>query len=59
MSTNYKTKHTPGFLKSLLCECMCVQSLYMAFAINITNGRGLSNEAHHELLLKKSKVMLY
>ena len=25
----------------------------MAFAIDITNGRGLSNEARRELLLKK------
>ena len=25
----------------------------MAFAIDITGGRGLSNETHHELLLKK------
>ena len=31
----------------------------MALAIDITDGRGLSNEAHRELLLKKSKVMLY
>ena len=31
----------------------------MALAIDITNGRGLSNEARRELLLKKSKVMLY
>ena len=28
----------------------------MAFAINITNGRGLSNEVRRELLLKKNKV---
>ena len=25
----------------------------MAFAIDMTNGRGLSNEVRHELLLKK------
>ena len=31
----------------------------MALAIDITDGRDLSNEAHRELLLKKSKVMLY
>ena len=36
----------------------------MALAIDITDGLGLINEAHHELrtvelLLKKSKVMLY
>ena len=31
----------------------------MALAINITDGRGLSNKARLELLLKKSKVMLY
>ena len=31
----------------------------MALAIDITDGRGFSNEARHELLLKKSKVMLY
>ena len=35
------------------------QSLYMALAIDIIDGRGLSNEARRELLLKKSKVMLY
>ena len=29
----------------------------LALAIDITNGRGLSNEARCELLLKKSKVM--
>ena len=28
------------------------QSLYMALAIDITYGRGLSNEARRELLLK-------
>ena len=27
----------------------------MALAIDITDGRGLSNEAHHELLLKKEQ----
>ena len=31
----------------------------MALAIDKTDGRGLSNEARRELLLKKSKVMLY
>ena len=31
----------------------------MTLAIDINNGRGLSKKAHHELLLKKSKVMLY
>ena len=31
----------------------------MALAIDITDGRGLSNETRRELLLKKSKVMLY
>ena len=35
------------------------QSLYMALAIDITDGRGLSNEARRELLLKESKIMLY
>ena len=34
------------------------KSLYMALAINITDGCDLSNEAHHALLLKKNKVML-
>ena len=29
----------------------------MALAVDITDGRGLSKEACHELLLKKSKVM--
>ena len=32
------------------------QSLYMALAINITDGCALSNEVCRELLLKKSKV---
>ena len=31
----------------------------MALAINITDGRGLSNNSHLLLLLKKSKVMQY
>ena len=31
----------------------------MTFAINITDGRGLSNEERRELQPKKSKVMLY
>ena len=31
------------------------QSLYMTLAIDITDGRGLSNEVHHELLLKKEQ----
>ena len=31
----------------------------MALAIDITDGRGLGNEARHELQLKKSKVILY
>ena len=31
----------------------------MAFAIDIADGRDLSNEVHHELLSKKRKVMLY
>ena len=30
-------------------------SLYMALAINITDGRGHNNKAHHELLLKKEQ----
>ena len=33
------------------------QFLYMTIAIDIIDGRGLSNEACRELLLKKSKVM--
>ena len=33
--------------------------LCMALAINTSDGRGFSNEAHHELLPKKNKVMLY
>ena len=37
----------------------CLQFLYMAFAIDTIDGRGLSNEARCELLPKKSKVMLY
>ena len=32
------------------------QCLYMTLAVNV---HGLSNEAHHGLLPKKSKVMLY
>ena len=35
------------------------QFVYMALAIDITDGCDLSNEVHRELLLKKSKVMLY
>ncbi len=35
------------------------QFIYMALAVDITNGCGLSNEARHELLSKKSKVMPY
>ena len=31
----------------------------MALAINTTDGGGLNNKARRELLLKKSKVMLY
>ena len=31
----------------------------MALAIDITDGRGLSNEVRHELLLKKSKVCFF
>ena len=31
----------------------------MAVAIDTVNGRGLSNEARHELLPKKIKIMLY
>ena len=31
----------------------------MTLAVDITDGRGLSNEALHELLPKKRKVMLY
>ena len=31
----------------------------MALAIDITDGHGISNEVLCELLLKKSKVMLY
>ena len=31
--------------------------LYMTLAIDITDGRGLSNKVHRKLLLKKSKVM--
>ena len=44
-----------------VCVCACAhpQFLYMAFAIDITDECGLSNEASHELLLKKSKVMMY
>ena len=35
------------------------QFLCKALAIDTIDGRGLSNEAHRELLPKKSKVMLY
>ena len=35
------------------------QLLYMILAIDLIDGRGLSNEARHWLLPKKSKVMLY
>ena len=41
---------------------MCMRNSYVlskALAIDITDGRGLSNEVRRELLLKKSKVMLY
>ena len=31
----------------------------MMLAIDIIDGQGLGNEALHELLLKKNKVMLY
>ena len=31
----------------------------MALVIDITDGRGLSNEARCELLLKKSKIMAF
>ena len=31
----------------------------MTFAVDITDGHGLSNKARHWLLAKKSKVMLY
>ena len=31
----------------------------MALAINITDGHGLSNEMHRELLPKKGKIMLF
>ena len=31
----------------------------MTLAVDITDGRGLSNGMHHEFLPKKSKVMLY
>ena len=43
---------------SSLSLSLTFQSLYMALAIDITDGRCLSNEARRELLLKKSKVML-
>ena len=29
----------------------------MTLAVDITNGHGLSKEAHHEFLPKKSKIM--
>ena len=32
---------------------------YMTFAVDITDGCGLSNKVHRWLLAKKSKVMLY
>ena len=35
------------------------QFLYMALAIDIADGRGLSNETRRELVSKTSKVMLY
>ena len=31
----------------------------MVLAVDTIDGRGLSNEAHRELLPKKSKIMLY
>ena len=31
----------------------------MTLAVDITDWRGLSNEERHELLPKKSKVMVY
>ena len=33
------------------------QFVYMALAIDITNGRGPSSEAHRELLVKKQAVL--
>ena len=50
-----------------VCMCMCVclvpkgykQILSFSLAIDIVDGRGLSNEACHELLPEKTKVMLY
>ena len=34
----------------------CFQLLYMTFAIDKMDGRGLINTAHHERLPKKTKV---
>ena len=34
------------------------QFLYISLAINIIDGRGLSNKARHDLLQKKRKIML-
>ena len=35
------------------------QYLYMALAIDITDGLGLTNEGHRELLSKKRKLNLF
>ena len=46
-----------------VCVCVCVSNqlllsffTYMTFAVNITDGHGLSNEERRDLLPKKSKV---
>ena len=38
--------------------CAAFQFIYMTLAIDIIDGRGLSNKVRRELLPKKSKVML-
>ena len=49
----------PGFLKLLLygkSVCVFAPRPYMALAINITNGCGLSNKERYALLLKNKVI---
>ena len=51
------------FVANFICDknLLYGNSLFMTLAINITDECGLSNKAHHELLvlLKKDKVVLF
>ena len=46
-------------IKNHSCGPTAFHFLFMTLAIDITDGWGLSNEARHKLLLKKSRVMLF